>query len=292
MKKNKDRSRLYVIGYPVSHSVSPEIFQEAFRAAEMEVEYRALPVSPGDLSHEVAGLVAEGALGFNVTVPHKRAIMPLLDSVDHVASEVGAVNVVAVDEKTARGYNTDIFGFESSFDYLGVPDISGGSALLLGSGGAARAVAISLARMGAGRIIIANRTPGKAAELARTLEGLYPETELLAVDIRSELLKSSVGDLAICVQATSLGLSGDDPLPLDPSTLPGGCFVYDLVYGKDETAFVRKARDSGLVSVDGREMLIRQAAGAFEIWFGMSGPLEAMRKGLERALGCGNLLTR
>lgn len=275
---------VYLLGCPVSHSVSPAIFTEAFLQTGINAQYTALFVPPEALAREVKRLREEGSVGFNLTVPHKRAVMPFLDHLDSTAREVGAVNSVSLSGTTSVGYNTDLAGLRSSFSHLHVPDISGKAALLLGSGGAARAAAVCLAQLDARSVLIANRTLEKAAELAVSLQAVYPNTEFGATDLVPGPGSDAIGDISLCIQATSLGLSRKDPLPLDPAVLPPGCFAYDLVYGRGETAFVRRARQVGLAAADGREMLIRQAAEAFGIWFKEQAPLEAMRKGLTQTL--------
>lgn len=287
MTEGIQRGEFGLIGYPVGHSLSPAIFQGAFREAGIEARYTVLPVSPSRLKKTVSALFARPVGGINVTVPHKTAIIPLLDGLETSALDVGAVNTVAVHGGISTGYNTDLTGFENSLTSLGVPELSGRSVLVLGAGGAARAVVVSVARKGAARVLIANRTHSKAVDLARSLAPRFPGVRLIPIPSDADNLARYLAGISLCVQATSLGLRPEDPLPVEPSLIPAGCYVYDLVYGPDDTAFVRKAATLGLTASDGREMLLRQAAGAFEIWFGREAPVAAMRESLDRAIRSG-----
>jgi len=273
-----------LIGYPVSHSMSPAIFSAAFTAAGVNARYDLYPISPEDLDREVPKLVASGVQGFNVTVPHKTSVIPMMAKVDDSAVLTGAVNTVLVNPDGLTGYNTDMGGFGDSFDHLGVPDITGALVLVLGAGGASRAVVASLGQQGVSKIVIANRFIEETMELLAVVAPAFPGVEFEAIGLDTdELSRGSTGAI-LCVQATSLGLRADDPLPMDPALLPEGCFVYDLVYGTGVTAFVKSALDHGHRAADGKEMLLRQAARNYSLWLGGEASVEAMREGMEREM--------
>jgi shikimate dehydrogenase len=284
--KGKDRTQLKfgLIGYPVSHSMSPAIFKAAFAAAGISGSYDLYSVPPEDLGREVEKLVKDGVRGFNVTVPHKTAVIPMMADMDESARVTGAVNAVLAGSEGLAGYNTDMGGFGDSFDYLGVPDVSGETVLVLGAGGAARAVVASLVQQDVSRIVIANRFFEETMDLLTALAPSIKGVDIEAVAPDDQDLERLCAGAVLCVQATSLGLKPDDPLPLAADRLPGGCFVYDLVYGREETAFVKSALGHGHRAADGREMLLRQAARNYSIWLGADPPLEAMRAGMEEAM--------
>ena len=273
-----------LIGYPVSHSMSPAIFSAAFKAAGVRARYDLYPISPEDLDREVPRLVTSGVKGFNVTVPHKTSVIPMMAKMDDSAVLTGAVNTVLVNPDGLVGYNTDMGGFEDSFDHLGVPDIAGTLVLVLGAGGAARAVVAALGRLGASKIVIANRFIGETTELLSLIAPAFPGVEFEAIGLQDEELSRGSAGAVLCVQATSLGLRGDDPLPMDPAQLPEGCFIYDLVYSAGVTPFVRSALTHGHRAADGKEMLLRQAARNYSLWLGGEAPVEAMREGMEREM--------
>jgi shikimate dehydrogenase len=265
--------------------MSPVIFKAAFRAAAIDADYDLYPVAPDHLEEGVREVLARGVRGFNVTVPHKSAVIPLVAGLDESARLTGAVNAIQVTAEGMVGHNTDMGGFEDSFAPLGVPGITGHQVLVLGAGGAARAVLISLARRGASEILIANRFEQEAFDLVSFVARRYPEARLRILPLETEEIRQAASGAVLCVQATSLGLKETDPLPISPVLLPKGCFVYDLVYGPLETAFVRAARSLDYRAADGREMLLRQAARAFRLWFRKAPPLEAMREAMHKKFG-------
>ncbi len=273
-----------LIGYPVAHSMSPAIFSAAFTATGVRARYDLYPIPPEDLGREIPKLVASGVKGFNVTVPHKTSVIPMMERMDDSAVLTGAVNTVIVNPDGLVGYNTDMGGFGDSFDYLDVPDITGALVLVLGAGGAARAVVAALGRLGASKIIIANRFIGETMELLSLIAPAFPGVVFDAIGLEDEGLSRESAGAVLCVQATSLGLRSDDPFPMDPARLPEGCFVYDLVYGTGVTPFVKSALIHGHSAADGKEMLLRQAARNYSLWLGGAAPVEAMREGMEREM--------
>ena len=255
-----------VLGHPVAHSKSPALHNAAYRALGIDATYLALDVAPGDLERALGGVAALGFMGVNVTVPHKEAALRACDEVDEVARLCHAVNTVVVGQDgRLAGYNTDVEGFRRSVEEtLGrVP----AQAVVLGAGGAARAVTLALVQAGA-----------TVRVLARNLERARHLHDLGASEVlpwRPENLDA----VELVVDATSIGLgpaseAAAPPLPLDP--LPDGALVASLVYHR-EPALLQTARARGLRTLDGSGMLIHQAALAFRLMTGREAPLEVMR---------------
>lgn len=259
-----------VIGDPIEHSLSPRMQIAAFDAAHLSGTYQALRVTAGELAGTVAWLRRNRYRGFNVTIPHKRTIVPLLDRVHQSARTTGAVNTVAREDDELVGHNTDIEGFDMALSVLAGSDWSG-PALVFGAGGAARAVVVALAKRGC-RIAVSNRTPeaipALAAQVGYAISPVRGADECVAAVAKADLL----------VNATALGmgnLARLSPLPAGARFRPG-TFAIDLVYG-NETPFMRTARDGGCRVQDGVEMLVRQGAAAFQIWTGVEPDIAAMR---------------
>lgn len=255
----------FLLGHPVTHSKSPAMQNAAFLAAGIDAQYLALDVPPAGLGDALRGLKAAGALGLNLTVPHKEAALPLMDDLDATAKEAGAVNVVRFAEGRTVGHNTDGDGALDALREAGVP-LQGARVVLLGAGGAARAVTAALLRSGA-KVMLANRTAAKAGSLARDLGA-----QAIAWDDAAAMLQRA----DLLVNATTLGLHGEDV----PLSLPAkGLTVMDCVYG--DTPLTRRARQQGLRVVRGEAMLLHQGARAFTLWTGKPAPLAAMRAALE-----------
>ena len=275
-------TRLYgILGYPIGHSLSPLMHTLAFRHHGLAAVYLPFAVAPDDLGRAVAGAVALGVAGFNVTIPHKEAILACLDEVTHEASAIGAVNTVHVHDGRTTGYNTDGAGFLQPLQSLGTP-LDQLTACVLGAGGAARALAAALLNAGCPRLVIANRTQTRSERLAAELQERFEAAEVHAVPMSDA--PDAAQQSRLIVNATSLGMhAGDAPL------LPGRCFapdqiVYDIVYRPLNTPFLQAARAAGATTIGGLDMLIGQGAAAFTIWTGLAFPWEAVRPALEARL--------
>jgi len=273
-----------IVGWPVAHSLSPRLHGHWFERYRIDGAYVPLPVRPEDLELAFRALPRLGFLGWNVTIPHKERAFALVGRCDAAAERMGAVNTVLVHpDGTLEGRNTDGQGFLASLS-AAVPDFraSAGPALVLGAGGAARAVAWVLLEAGAPLLRLANRTPDRAERLARELETAFPGR--LAIEtwpVPSEAL----ADLALLVNATSLGMKGQPPLPLDLARLPRTALVTDLVYVPLETPLLAAARARGNPVVDGLGMLLHQAVPGFRHWGGREPEVdEAARACLLEAL--------
>jgi shikimate dehydrogenase len=271
-----------LIGHPLTHSLSPRLHAAALAACGLPGHYVALPVSPERLAGGVAGIRAFGLAGVNVTIPHKVAVLPLLDGLTELATRVGAVNTLFWEDGRLLGDNTDVGGFLAA---LPAATPSDGEVLLLGAGGAARAVALAVAERGCEALhVVARREQGAGelrAELVPTLAG---EAVSLA---DTPALVERAPRCRLVVNATPVGSHGEGcPLPAEVlAALPPDAMVVDLVYRPHDTALVRRARRRGLHAIDGREMLVRQAALAFERWTGVAPPLEPMREAAGTLVG-------
>lgn len=272
--------RVGVIGDPVAHSLSPAIQQPALDALGVDARYERWHTAAADLPARLAGLRAADALGANVTVPHKLAVMPLLDEVSPLARRAGAVNTVVNVDRSGRllGENTDVHGFAAALAEV-CPEPTGRRALLLGAGGAARAVVLALQGFGVAEIVIANRDPARAARIAADLSPI-PLRLLPAGDAA---IAGALPAITLLVNATSLGWHpGETPLPLDLlPTLPADCLVIDLTYR--DTDLLLAARARALATLDGLPMLVHQGARALELWTGRPAPLAIMLDAARRA---------
>jgi shikimate dehydrogenase len=269
-----------LIGHPVGHSKSPEMMNRAFRARGLPFVYLAFDVSPQELETAVRGMQALGFRGWNVTIPHKVAILEYLDEVEETAREIGAVNTVVSRDGRLIGYNTDSEGYlRSLVDETGL-ELAGQRVLILGAGGAARAVAHALAVAGVESITIANRTREKAERLAASL-GRKVDARALSL---AEVARVA-GETTLLVQTTSVGMYPEtEAIPIDPSLLHEGMTVSDLIYRPRKTLLLREAEARGARVHGGLGMLLHQAALAFEKWMGRAAPVDVMRDALEEAM--------
>jgi len=263
-----------LLGHPVGHSLSPRMHNAAFRAQGLDLVYLAFDVEPVNLPVAVAAMRALGVRGANVTVPHKEAIMPLLDHLAPAAARVGAVNTVVNRNGRLEGYNTDLAGFSQALRLL-LPEGAGGRrCLVVGAGGAARAVVAALMEDGAARISICNRTFRRAVDLCQAAS-TWGSAQCEALPWAE--VGEGVEKAEIVVNATPVGLSTavkDLALPVDK--LHSGHVLVDLVYGRETTALVRAAQARGARAVDGKPMLVFQAAQSYLLWTGHQPPLEVM----------------
>ncbi len=253
-----------VMGWPVAHSRSPAIHGHWIRHHELNGNYVLLPVLPERLGDAMRGLRALGFAGCNITIPHKVAAMPLMDRIDPLARRIGAINTVVVEpDGTLAGYNTDAYGFlQSLLDAQPDWRADAGPVTLLGAGGAARAILAALAERGAREIRLYNRSLDKARALAAEFGGpirAYPWEQ------REDALEGA----ALLVNSTSLGMKGQDPLPLSLARLPKHALVCDVIYVPLETPLLAAARERGNATVNGLGMLLNQARPAFQHWFGV-----------------------
>ncbi len=250
--------RAAVIGYPIAHSKSPRIHGFWLQQLGLAGSYDAIEVLPENLRRFCAELPSSRLAGVNVTLPHKIAVAQHVAAMTPLAAQVGAVNTVIVQaDGSLLGHNTDVGGFAQPLTKM--DDFTGKKAVVLGAGGAARAIVAGLASLGLGSIHIVNRSLDKAAELG----------EIAPVSVQDwHSVDAALEGAAILVNTTSLGMTGQPPLDINLSPLATGAVVNDIVYAPLETALLAQARQRGLRTIDGLDMLIGQAAEAFELFFG------------------------
>ena len=261
--------KLGVIGWPVAHSKSPPMHTAALQALGLDGEYVAQAVAPDELALFIEHAAAHGFAGVNVTIPHKEAALKLC-APDELAARVGAVNTLVFDGAAARGYNTDVHGFLELAKEAGAP-LDGGVIVLLGAGGAARAVAHAV--HGHGKLAIVSRT-----QRSFVVDGVAMTVSPWSDDLVAKLLARA----DVLVDATPRGLdAGAAPINLSP--LPAHAVVLDLVVAR-ETALTRAATARGLKAAAGAAMLVHQGARALELWTGKPAPVEVMRRALDASL--------
>jgi len=274
---------LGIIGWPVTHSLSPVMYNAAFEYLGLDFCYLPFLVKGGNLDSAIKGIPALNIAGLNVTIPYKESVLPYLSEISNEAKIIGAVNTIKVEEERLIGYNTDGVGFISSLIEMGYP-VRDRSLLILGSGGAAKAVVFQSATEGVREIIIANRTVDKAIDLKRQTETQFPSIKMEAISLGYMELKNAISRADIVVNTTSLGLRMEDPSPLPNGLLHEGLFICDLIYNPPETALIRDARDSGCRYMNGMGMLLHQGGASFKIWMEVEPPLEVMRQAIETAI--------
>ncbi len=261
------RTRLAaVIGEPVGHSLSPALHNAAFRALDLDWVYLAFEVVSGDAGRALAGMSSLGIDGMSVTMPHKSDVARLVDRLSPIAAELGAVNTVVRRDGRLVGENTDGDGFVAALRADEGIDPEGRRFLVLGAGGAARAVVRAVAAAGADEVLVVARRP-EAAEMAAALGHHVGRVGRI----------EQAGEVDVVVDATPAGMSGTaDRLAIDPDRLAPGQLVVDLVYEPLVTPLVAEARARGVAAVNGLGMLVHQAAAAFRMWTGEDPPLEVL----------------
>lgn len=263
---------LAVIGDPVAHSLSPAMHNAAFRALGIDAVYVALRVPPASLTHVLTMQVATNGAG-NVTVPHKEAVEQFVTRKTDVCARVGACNTFWIEDGTLVGDNTDVIGVTAALATLNAP-AKGARWLLVGTGGSARATAVAAADLGAS-LYVRSRDGARAKDFAAWCN---------TIGARAQVANGAV-EADVAINSTPLGLAGHDPLPVDVNHLRGVRKALDLVYAPGETRWVHALREHGIEAADGREMLVRQGAAAFQRFFpGIAAPTEVMRAAVQRAL--------
>lgn len=275
-------ANLGVIGHPIAHSLSPAMQNAGIQAAGLDYAYIAMPVQPEKLSCAVEGLRALGFCGFNVTIPHKQAVMAYLDEIQADARLIGAVNTVAIKDGKLIGYNTDMTGFIQAMKDRGFQP-AGKNALLLGAGGAARAIICGLLKEGVKSLTIAVRNVVKAQNVA----GCFADAmDIEVLDWHSQEFKAALARTQLLINSTPLGMAPkvDAMPPVDWTLVSEDAFVYDIIYTPAETLFLRTAREHGCNVLNGEAMLVGQGREAFRIWTGKELPKEPMAEALRSCL--------
>ena len=253
--------RACIIGWPVSHSLSPVIHGFWLKEHGLEGEYVKQPVEPKDFEAFLTSLASRGFVGANVTVPHKVEAFRLCRRLDGAAQAIGAVNTVWLENGELTGSNTDAYGFLANLDSESPGWDRSGPAVVIGAGGAARAIVWALLRRGFEDVRIVNRTEARAAELAAA----FPPSRSFGFDRLPEALEGA----SFAVNTSTLGMAGSPPLNLDLSSIGLNATVCDIVYHPLQTDLLKQAKEGGWTAVDGLGMLLHQAAPGFEKWFGV-----------------------
>lgn len=277
---------LGVIGDPIEHSLSPVMHNAAIASLGVDYVYLALPVQSADLEVAIAGFAAIDLQGFNVTIPHKQAIIPLLSDVSDIARGVGAVNTVWRTEEGWSGTNTDVEGFIAPLMAYN-QDWSQTTALILGYGGAARAVVVGCSQLGCQAIHVVGRNSDKLSQFQQSWVETSPS---MSVTVHPwEELPELIPKSDLVINTTPVGMYPHvEQSPVDAAVLGGlreGAIAYDLIYTPNPTQFLKQAKERGAIVIDGLEMLVQQGAAALKIWLGQTPPIDIMRQSLQKYLG-------
>ena len=277
--------RLGIFGYPLGHSLSPAFQQAALDELKIDALFDAWRIAPEEFAEAVNGVRADDCLGCCITLPHKEAALELVDELDPVAEEIGAVNTIVNNNGQLKGYNTDAPGFLRGLREAAEFEPEGRSALVIGAGGAARAIVFALREAGVSRLTIANRTEERAQNLARDMSrGRFrPGATSLEID----QLANTAPYADLIVNASSMGLSGGpspEETPVPAELISGNALCYDAVYVPTMTPFLIAAEDAGARIGGGLSMLIYQGAEGFKLWTGQDAPIEVMFKAAREKL--------
>jgi shikimate dehydrogenase len=279
--------RLGIFGSPVAHSLSPQMQNAALKQCKIDMEYARFEIAPNEL-RDALNLVRElNFVGINLTVPHKIAAIELMDGVDNSARRIGAVNTVKIEKGKSHGFNTDGRGFSRAIREEFSVDLRDMRVLVLGAGGAARAIAMQCAKENCERLVIVNRTVEKGKKLVEELHDFFagpkvlgPVPRLQAIPWEESAIRFQVGNIDLIANATPLGLNRADASPIPARLLAPHLMIYDTIYSDKRTPFVSAALEAGARGANGLSMLLHQGALAFEIWFEREAPLDVMRKAL------------
>ncbi len=274
-----------VFGHPVGHSLSPCMHNSAFAALGMDWAYLAFDVPPEKLSQALRALPALGLRGVNLTIPHKEAAAGIVDELSPFARLLGAVNTVQVEGERLLGHNTDGTGFLRSLADIGV-EPEGRRVVLLGAGGAARAIAVALAEKRVAGLVVANRTRERAIALARRTKEIAPQVEIYARGLGEPELQGDMENASLVVNSTAVGMypQVDAPAPIPPDWLRAGQTVVDIVYRPRKTRLLAEAEARGCQTLNGVRMLVLQGAEAFSLWTDCDAPVEVMEEALLKSL--------
>jgi shikimate dehydrogenase len=265
-----------VIGDPIEHSLSPALHNAAFKELKLDCVFLAFKVKTGEVESAIRGMRGLGIRGLNVTMPHKEAVIAYLDEVDLAAKFLGSVNTILNDNGKLNGFSTDGVGALNALKENGVT-LNGKRVLLLGGGGAAKAIAFALAKVVDGLIIL-NRSPEKITSLTKIMNREFNKQVLDGL-LAPSTIQKNIQNVDILINATSVGMHPNDEHSLvEPQWLRPDLTVMDIVYNPLETKLAKDAKKAGAKVISGVEMLIYQGAASFEIWAGHKAPVEVMRK--------------
>jgi len=280
-------ARYGVIGDPIAQSLSPFIHNAGFQDLEIDAKYFRIHLKPEELSQGVEKLIEAGFLGWNCTVPHKEQIVPLCDRLDKSAENFKAVNTIRIEEGKRIGYNTDGLGWLRAIREEFRIDVSELRIMILGIGGAGRALAIQSAFENCERLVLVNRTVEKAIQLQKEIDQLLRQghtwkepLRITSIPLDDSLLEKELQNVDLVVNCTSAGLKAEAPSLIPAKFFHKNLFVYDTIYKPQQTQLLQEAEKAGAKTANGLSMLLNQGALAFEIWTGRTAPLELMRKSL------------
>jgi len=263
-----------VIGDPIDHSLSPNIHNSAFRQLGLDHTYIAYKIPAGELSAGIGALKEIKISGFNVTIPHKIEMMKFLDEMDTTCKVIGAVNTVLNEDGKLKGYNTDMIGFLDPIKKRNLT-IKDSQVMLLGAGGAARAIITAMIKEKARKITIVNRTIENANKLAEFAKKIGGNVDVVSLQEVNEL----ISEHKFIINSTSIGMN-NEPSPISTENINEHSIVYDIVYQPMNTDFIKKSKENGATIIYGYEMLLSQAACSFEIWHKTEAPYDVMKKAL------------
>ena len=271
-----------IIGWPVEHSLSPVMHGAGFDAIDYEASYSLFPVEPGTLSEKILEMRRDGVCGWNVTVPYKQDIIPLLDVLDPVAIASESVNTVVNRDGKLYGYSTDGYGLQRAVEEAFSISMKNLNCLFVGAGGAARAAAVQFASAGASRIVLANRTISRAEYVADRIKLVAPDCKAECISLDQLSDKAIVQGVDLVIQCTSVELEPGRELQVDLSAFrPEACFM-DMIYNY-RTPFLKKASAIGARTATGADMLLYQGVKGFEMWTKQTAPVDVMRNALQEA---------
>jgi shikimate dehydrogenase len=279
--------RLGVFGDPVVHSLSPKIQNAALKHHKIELHYSAFQIAPNELQEALRLTRALDFVGVNLTVPHKIAALAQIDDVDPTAKKIGAINTVAQRGGKLDGFNTDALAFSRAVREEFAVDLRDLRVLVLGAGGAARAIATQCGMEACERLVIANRTLEKANQLAERVREFFvgprvlgPVARLQTIPWDDAAFRFQIANVDIIVNATPLGLHPTDASPIPARLLTPHLMIYDTTYAPGRTPFVAAGLEAGARAANGLSMLVHQAALSFQTWFGREAPVDILRQAL------------
>jgi shikimate dehydrogenase len=280
--------RLGIFGDPVSHSRSPQMQNAALKHGKIDMQYARFHILRGELKAALTLARTLDFVGVNLTLPHKIGAIELMDELDEDGKQIGAVNTIKIDNGKLRGFNTDGKGFSRAIREEFSVDLRDLRVLVLGAGGAARAIALQCAKENCERLVIANGTLEKGQLLADKLRGFFegpkvlgPVARLQAIGWEEAAFRFQIANVDLVVNATPVGLNPGDPSPISARLLAPHLMIYDTIYSDKRTPFVSAAIEAGARGANGLSMLLHQGARAFEIWFGSEAPIDVMRAALQ-----------
>ncbi len=274
--------RVVLIGHPVAHSFSGAMQQAAFDALGIDARYELWDRRQIELADAIAQLRGEDFLGANITIPHKEHVVPLVDRLTDAAQATGAVNVISREGKKLIGHNTDVLGFKTALDKLVGRQKMPRYAVVLGAGGAARAIVDALIGNGFQRVVIFNRHLHRAEALVKHFNRSAAHMDLRAMPWHESVLEAELSKTKVVINATSVGMvEGETPIPAE--LLLPDLMVMDLIYNPAQTQLLKDAAAAHCSTMNGESMLLQQGAHSFELWTGKTAPMDVMQAELDRA---------